>query len=438
MSSKKTVTKSEKNSSDTEKAEEKKQKKLNAYTEKKAKSEKKSKAKSLKIKSQQRVLSEVRKLKKDLRSKKEKTFKKKEGTLLVTEFSPEEAHKHIHEWVRELWHQIEENGRPILEIPARTSDNIIFDEDANLLLLGEKTLKRSFHTLTSVADATRTMKVLKIIHDLLTQKTHTTKRGVYYQDPKLFNFDQKYSDKLIEDIAAALKTTRNSTNVIAAAAGACIGRLVIKDSGDKIDLTKLGKGGWAISPLLDEVEIVDSDAELIFVVEKDAARLRLAESKYWNQVPCIVISGRGAPSIANRAFLRRLVKELKIPAFALVDSDPYGHYIFSVYLRGSKRLSYESPFLATPALKLLGVLNRDLDYYDIPEEARIPMSKQDTERTKQLLEEDFVKKNTAWIEDLEGMLKSGQKAEIQAFEGFGFDYLTSTYLPQKLETGDWI
>ena len=42
-----------------------------------------------------------------------------------------------------------------------------------------------------------------------------------------------------------------------------------------------------------------------------------------------------------RLFLRKLKTELKIPVLALVDSDPYGLKILSVYMKGAhlKRFS---------------------------------------------------------------------------------------------------
>jgi DNA topoisomerase VI subunit A len=166
--------------------------------------------------------------------------------------------------------------------------------------------------------------------------------------------------------------------------------------------------------------------------------MRLAEARFWRKYPCILVTAQGVGNVAVRMFLRRLSKELTLPAFSLVDSDPYGHYIHSVYLRGSKRLSYESPFLATPNIKLLGVLTRDLDTYNIPNEVRIPMNKTDLKRTKDLLDEDFVKKNKRWEEDLKLAMKLKVKAEIQAFSTHGFEFLTERYLPEKLTTGDWI
>jgi DNA topoisomerase VI subunit A len=164
----------------------------------------------------------------------------------------------------------------------------------------------------------------------------------------------------------------------------------------------------------------------------------LAEARFWRKYPCILITAQGVGNVAVRMFLKRLSKELNLPVFSLVDSDPYGHYIHSVYLRGSKRLSYESPFLATPNIKLLGVLTRDLEKYKIPEEVRIKMNPTDKKRTKDLLNEDFVKKNKAWEKDLKLALKLEKKAEIQAFAAHGFKFLTDKYLPEKLTTGDWI
>lgn len=328
-------------------------------------------------------------------------------------------------------------GRPAFEIPSRSGDNIVWDEVRDLLLLGMRTISRPYHSLASVVDATRTARVMEIIFNLLNANLHATKREVFYSDVNLFR-DQKYSDKIVEDVSSMLKTTRDSVHIVASARGSAMGRVTIRDGGDLIDLTKMGTGGWAVTPFLDQLEIVESDAEFILMSEKDAAVMRLAEAKYWNRQPCIVLTGKGSGDIATRAFLKMLVKELEIPAFALVDSDPYGHYIYSVFLRGSKRLSYESPFIATPDLKLLGVLSRDLDEYKIPKAVRIPMQPTDIKRVKDMLKEPFVQKNKEWVTDLKLMLQLKEKAEIQAFAAHSFEYLTDEYLPRKLETGDWI
>ena len=113
-------------------------------------------------------------------------------------------------------------------------------------------------------------------------------------------------------------------------------------------------------------------------------------------------------------FLKKLKLELKIPVLALMDSDPYGLKILSVYMVGSKNMSYDSSNLTTPDIKWLGVRPSDLDKFNIPEQCRLPMTEADMETGRKLLQEDFVKANPAWVEELELMLKSKEKAEIRA------------------------
>ena len=367
-----------------------------------------------------------------------KEIKLPKGTLVVDDADTTEARKRLLSVAKDVYQQIRDNGKPIFTIPSRSTKNIIYDEKLDLLLLGDEVKKRPFHSLTSVSDATRLMHIMNLANELLEKDIHATKREIFYSDVELFAKDQSNSDKIIEDLATLLKTIRNSTHIVASAKGMAIGKLKIRDSGDEIDLERLGTGGWAITPFLDKVEILDSDAEFILVVEKDAAVIRLTEKKFWRDYPCIILTAKGVPDIATRMFLRRLGKELELPIFSLVDSDPYGHYIHSVYLRGSKKLSYESPFLATQGIKLLGVLSQDLDIYGIPKACKIPMTDTDFNRIDDMLKEPFVQQNARWVVDLIHMKESKHKAEIQSLSNKGFEYLTDSYLPTKLSTGDWI
>ena len=360
-----------------------------------------------------------------------------EDTVKIDDLNRKHTLQRVYNLIDDIIERIYHTGKPSIHLPSRSSSNIIWDEENDLLLLGKQIIEKQFHSLTSVADITRLMRVLEIINELLVKDIHATKREVFYTDVKLFT-EQKTSDKSIEDAATMLYTTRNSTHIVAAPKGTCVGRLRIRDRNDIIDLEGLGSGGWTISPMLDNIEILESDAEFILVIEKDAAMMRLAEARFWRKYPCILLTAQGVGNVAVRMFLKRLSKELNLPVFSLVDSDPYGHYIHSVYLRGSKRLSYESPFLATPNIKLLGVLTRDLDQYKIPDVARLKLEKVDIKRIKDLLNEDFVKKNKKWETDLKLALKMNIKAEIQALSSHGFEFLTDQYLPEKLSTGDWI
>lgn len=52
--------------------------------------------------------------------------------------------------------------------------------------------------------------------------------------------------------------------------------------------------------------------------------MRLAEDRFYNKYPCIVITAKGQPDVATRLFLKKLKTTLHIPVLGLVDSDPYG------------------------------------------------------------------------------------------------------------------
>jgi meiotic recombination protein SPO11 len=58
--------------------------------------------------------------------------------------------------------------------------------------------------------------------------------------------------------------------------------------------------------------------------------------------------------------------------------------------------------------------------------------------TSHQLEEDFVRANPDWVHELEIMVSTKVKAEIQALSSFGFQYLSQQYLPLKLQAGDWV
>lgn len=356
---------------------------------------------------------------------------------IVKELSAKELHEKIHELAISLTKTILNKEEPKFEIPTRTAGNVIYDEINDLLLLGDKKFTRGLFSLRTAHETAMTMRVLELVHFLLEENIHATKREVYYNDPALFR-TQDNSDSIIEDIAALMATPRDSLHIVAAAKGAVVGRLQFRESGDLIDCTRQGTGGKSITPFIDTVTDIQSDAEFILIVEKDAAFLRLAEDRFYNKYPCIIITGKGQPDIATRMFVKKLQKELKLPVLGFVDSDPYGMKILLVYSIGSKRLSYETMFLATPNIKWLGVLPSDLDKYNIPKSARLDMSKRDIETGKLLLKERFITRRKKWHKELSIMVKTKTKAEIQALASHGFRFLTQQYLPTKLETADWI
>ncbi|MFX0211805.1 MAG: hypothetical protein ACFFDT_37860, partial [Candidatus Hodarchaeota archaeon] len=295
---------------------------------------------------------------------------------------------------------------------------------------------RNFRHLTSVVSTAQMSRLMSLIFEQLERGIHSTKRDVFYQDVNLFK-DQRVSDGLIEDLGAMIGVTRNSLNVVAKAKGQVIGRISFREAGDFIDCTKMGHGK-SITPMIDQISDIDSDAEFILVIEKDAAFLRLAEDRFYNMIPCICITASGQPDLATRMFVKLLRKELELPIFGLMDADPYGLDILRVYTIGSKAMSFETAELSVSDIHWLGLLPSDLDNYQLPDSCRIPMDKTDQKRAEDMLKEDFVQARPRWVEEINLMIKSKQKAEIQALASRDPQFMTNQYLPQKLNTGDWV
>lgn len=322
-------------------------------------------------------------------------------------------------------------------VPTRSASNQLYVEELDRIVLKDKTSVRAFANTATVRKTAITTRIMGLVWELCKKGIHTTKRDLYYTDVKLFK-TQTESDEVLNDVACMVGCTRTSLSVVASEKGIVIGRVRFREAGDLIDCTRMGVGGKAIPPYIERITDIESDAEFILLVEKDAAFMRLAEDRFYNKYACIIITAKGQPDVATRLFLKKLKTTLKVPILGLVDSDPYGLKILSVYMSGSKNMSYDSANLTTPDIKWLGIRPSDLDKYRIPEQCRLKMTEHDIKTGKELLEEDFISKNEAWHKELELMVKNKEKAEIQALSNFGFQYLTQEYLPRKLAQGDWL
>ncbi|KAI8112309.1 hypothetical protein M9434_003632 [Picochlorum sp. BPE23] len=322
-------------------------------------------------------------------------------------------------------------------LPNRSKANQLYVPELDRIVLKDSVSYRQFANTSTCRKTVITTRILQLVHELCLKRIHVTKRDLFYTDVKLFE-DQGNSDAVLDDIACMLTCTRSSLHVVASEKGVVVGKLQFTEDGDDIDCSRMGVGGKAIPPNIDKVTNIQSNAKFILLVEKDAAFMRLAEDRFYQTYPCIIITAKGQPDVATRLFLRKLRYTLRIPVLALVDSDPYGLKILSVYMKGSMNMSYDSSNLTTPDIKWLGVRPSDLDRFNIPQQCRLPMTDEDIKTGRKLLEEDFVKSNPLWVKELEIMVTTKVKAEIQALSSFGFQYLSQHYLPLKFQEGDWI
>jgi DNA topoisomerase-6 subunit A len=361
---------------------------------------------------------------------------------------------------KEILEQIKRGDNPTIVLPKRTLANTIYDERRKLLLLGPEKLSRSFFDLHESKKFMQTMLMARIIYEALERNEYPTIRDLYYRGKHTIVYkepggrkheentwdEQRESDAVIRDIEVFTGLLREEMLILSKEKGKVVGNMRIRSGGDVIDLSKMGHGAYAIEPTPDLIEFVDVDAEYVLVVEKDAVFQQLHRIGFWKKHKAILITSAGQPDRATRRFVRRLNEELGLPVYILTDADPYGWYIYSVFKIGSITLSYESERLATPAARFIGVSMTDIFGYRnkkpyLTEQERrnyiIKAKDADIKRAYELRNYKWFQ-TKKWQLEIDIFLERKAKLEIEALTSKGLRFLADKYLPEKIETGDWI
>lgn len=155
--------------------------------------------------------------------------------------------------------------------------NQVYVKAWDRIVLGSKRSSRSFMNVKESRKSAITLRVMQLVHAVLDKKIHITKRDLFYTDVKLF-VDQAESDGVLDDVATMIGCTRSNLHVVASDKGLVVGRIQFEEDGDPIDCTRMGVGGKAIPPYIDKIENIQSDAEFVLLVEKEAAYMRMAVS----------------------------------------------------------------------------------------------------------------------------------------------------------------
>ncbi len=352
---------------------------------------------------------------------------------------------------------------PTLVIRKRTLANTVFDAERGLLRIGDATLKRSFLNAGEAKKFMQTVLIASIIHEALKNNEYPTIRDLYYRGKHTIRFrdlatgrireentwdEQKESDSVIRDLEVLIDMLREEMLILSKEKGKVVGDMRIKSGDDIIDLSKMGHGAYSIEPTPDFIEFKDVNAEFVLVIEKDAVFQQLHRAGFWKKYKALLITSAGQPDRATRRFVRRLSDELGLPIYILTDADPYGWYIYSVFKVGSITLSYESERLATPSARFLGVSMVDIFGSDklkkkpyLTEAERknyiIKATDTDIKRAKELKSYEWFR-TKRWLEEINIFLKKKAKLEIEALTSKGLRFLMDTYIPEKIETGDWI
>jgi len=335
---------------------------------------------------------------------------------------------------------------PFVEIPIRSLANVKFNERKRLIELGSQRQKRYFFNVAMAKKFMQTFLVSDACKELIDSGKTTSIRDLYYitkhtiGETKQNTFEeQDESDPIIEDLEVALDALREELHLFASRKGSMVGPITIRDTGDTIDLRRMGSGGWAVPSIVEEnvIEFVRHEAKYILLIEKDAVWTRFNEDKFWKRERCIILQGGGQPPRGVRRLVQRLHSELKLPVYVLVDNDPWGFYIYSVMKQGSINLAYESMRMAVPDARFVGLSSFDRDKYKLPVNVAIKMDDGDNNRAKQMLAYPWFQAKQ-WQREIEEMVRSGMKFELEALSRRGISFITEEYLPRKLRDRDWL
>ncbi|MFH0859623.1 MAG: DNA topoisomerase IV subunit A [Candidatus Altiarchaeota archaeon] len=329
---------------------------------------------------------------------------------------------------------------PKMQVPVRGLSNVKFDKANNILRLGSKKSTRNFLNVAHAKKFMQSMLIAGKCKDLVLKGKTASIRELYYQlkhtiaDTKENTFeDQSESDPLIVDLETMLGVLREELHLKADDKGTLIGKVIIEDSGDVIDCSKLGRSGLSIPSIVEHYKFRKVDAKYILVIETGAMFDRLVEEQFHLKNNCVMVSTKGQAARGCRRLVNRLHFEKKLPVIMFTDGDPWGYYIYSVIKAGSMALAHESERLGTPSTKFVGMTITDVEEYGL-EKVTEKLKDVDKKRINELLQYPWFQKKE-WRNELNLMAEKGIRIEQQALASKSLEFVAEDYLPQKIKQG---
>ncbi len=336
---------------------------------------------------------------------------------------------------------------PHLDIPSRTLSNVRYNQSKRFIEMGSSTNRRQLFNLSQAKSYMQTMLVASGAKKLIEQGKTGSIRQMFYMlkhtipgtREETFN-DQDECDPIIEDVEVALNSLREELHVFASNRGTMAGEITFTDTGDTIDCSRMGSGGYSIPSIVepDVIQFGKCGAKFVLHVEKDTVWRRFNEDKFWREHKCILTHGGGQPSRGVRRLLYRLHNELGLPVYCVLDNDPWGYYIYSVIKQGSINLAYESQRMAIPDAKFVGLRSIDFERCQLSNSVKIDLSETDRKRARQIAAYPWFAKKKAWQKEIEKMLSNGFKLEVEALVSKDISYVTQEYVPARLAERDFL
>jgi len=328
---------------------------------------------------------------------------------------------------------------PELQLPTRTKSNIEYDTESGVWTYGDRTSTRSANSVRGARKLLKAAYTIEFLANQLDEGRSSTLRELYYLSESWDNDEAQFksqdeSNDLVEDLEIVTGVTREDFHMRPEESGATLmGPLEIREQTRRGEREihcqeDVGEGGYQIPNNPDMIEFLDDDIDFALAVETGGMRDRLVENGFDEAYDCLVIHLKGQPARATRRITKRVHDELDVPIAVFADGDPWSYRIYGSVAYGSIKSAHLSKYLATPAAQFVGIQPEDIVEYDLPAD---PLSDSDVNALESELEDPRFQTDY-WEEQIELQLDIGKKSEQQSLASRGLDFVTDTYLPERL------
>jgi len=350
-----------------------------------------------------------------------------------------DAREQLLELAAQFYDQFAEGGVPTMELPTRTKSNIEYDPEKKVWVYGDRTSTRSANSVQGAGKLLKAVYTIDFLARQLDEDRSSTLRELYYLseswdlDEAQFS-SQDESNQLVEDLEIVSGATREDFHMRPEESGATVmGPLYIREQTRRGEREihcqeDVGEGGYQIPNNPDTIEFLDHDAAFVLAVETGGMRDRLVENGFDEAHDALVVHLKGQPARATRRLTKRFQDELDLPVVVFTDGDPWSYRIYGSVAYGSIKSAHLSEYLATPQADFVGIRPEDIVEYDLPTD---PLSDSDVNALESELEDPRFRTDF-WEEQIELQLDIGKKSEQQSLASRGLDFVTDTYLPERL------
>lgn len=359
---------------------------------------------------------------------------------MVQGHTKEDTKRALHHVVTEMYDKIVKGEAPTMTLPVRTKNNIGFDEKLGVYKYGQKRSVRDATSLGSAKQLLRALYVVEFIEGMINDGKSSTLREMYYISESwgLGKFStQNESNNLAEDLEVVTKCMREDFKLRPEEDGArMIGNLTLQERNRRGEWMRInarddvGDSGYGVPYNVEEekIELLEHDINFLMAIETGGMFDRLIENGFDETYGCGLIHLKGQPARSTRRIIKRMSEEWDLPVVVFLDGDPWSFRIFASIAYGAIKTAHISEYLATPSATYLGITADDIVAYDLPAD---DLSSKDEEALKaELSDPRFA--TTWWQDQINTMLELGKKAEQQSLAKYGLDFVTDTYLPEKL------